>query len=224
MRRSQRLVPLDDRGPLRIMFLIASMPVGSAEPLLAHLLRRMDRDRFLPLLCCMKELSSLGELLAAETPTYYDLIRHKYDIGVLGRLTRLLRAEHVDALVTVGGGDTMFWGRLAARRAGLPVVLSAIHWTSPLDRFGRLNRSRILARSTDGFIGVAEAHARQFRGVEKLPASKVHVICNGVDVVRFCPSRRGTAIRRELGIPSDAPLAGVVAALRPQKNHELFLC
>ena len=53
MRRSQRLVPLEDRGPLRIMFLITSMPVGSAETLLANLLRRMDRDRFLALLCCI---------------------------------------------------------------------------------------------------------------------------------------------------------------------------
>ncbi|HEY2895200.1 MAG TPA: glycosyltransferase [Pirellulales bacterium] len=205
------------------MLLIDSMPVGGAEMMLANLMRRTDRDRFQPWLCCMRELGALGEVLAADIPTYYDLIRHKYDVGVLGRLTRLLRAEHIDALVTVGGGDTMFWGRLAARRAGLPAVLSAVGWTSVPDRIGRLNRLRVLTRSTDGLIAVAESHARHLREVVGFPASKVHIIRNGVDIVRFCPSRQGKAIRRELGIPSDAPLAGMVAPLRPVENHELFL-
>jgi len=223
MRRSQRrLVPPDDRGPLRIMFLVASMAAGSVEIMLANLMRRMDRDRFLPSVCCMRELGALGEVLAAEMPIYYDLVRHPFDFGVLGRLTRLLRAEHVDALVTVGRGDTMFWGRLAARRAGMPVLLSAVGCKCGSDRISGLNRLRALARRTDGFITDTEAHARQLREAHGFPASKVHIIRAGVDVVRFCPSRQGKAIRRELGIPSDAPLAGIVAALRPEKNHELF--
>jgi glycosyltransferase involved in cell wall biosynthesis len=223
MRNSQRhLIPPDDRGPLRIMFLVASMAVGSIETMLANLMRRMDRDRFLPSLCCMRQVGALGEVLAAEMPTYYDLIRHPFDVGVLGRLTRLLRAEHVDALVTVGAGDTMFWGRLAARRAGLPVMLSSVGWRSECDGISWLNRLRALARWTDGFITDTEAHARQLREAHGFPASKVHIIHSGVDVVRFCPSRQGKAIRRELGIPSDAPLAGIAAALRPGNNHELF--
>lgn len=219
MRNSQRrLVPLDDRGPLRIMFLTVSMAGDSAETMLADLTRRMDRDRFLPSLCCMRQLGALGEVLAAEMPIYYDLLRHPFDVGVLGRLTRLLRAQHVDALVTVGGGDTMFWGRLAARRAGLPVMLSKVG----SDRVSWLNRRRALARWTDCFITDSETHARRLRDVHGFPSNKVHIIPHGVDVVRFCPSRQGKAIRRELGIPSDAPLAGIVAALRPEKNHDLF--
>src|SRR5690349_21250192 len=32
-----------------------------------------------------------------------------------------------------------------------------------------------------------------------------------------------TSIRRELSIPADAPVIAILAALRPEKNHELFL-
>ena len=39
----RHLTPLDDRGPLRVMFVITSMPVGGAETLLVELVRRMDR-------------------------------------------------------------------------------------------------------------------------------------------------------------------------------------
>ncbi len=50
------------------MFVLTSMPVGGAETLSAELMRRLDRRRFLPELCCLKEFGPLGESLAAEIP------------------------------------------------------------------------------------------------------------------------------------------------------------
>ncbi len=221
--RDHTLIPLEDRGPLRVMFLITSMPVGGAETLLVNLVRRLDRERFLPSLACMKSLGPLGEKLAAEVSAFHGLIHHKYDVAVLGRLARLFAAQHVDALVTVGAGDKMFWGRVAARRARLPVVLSALHSTGWPDAVSRLNRSRLLTRWTDGFIGVAAAHGRHLIDVEGFAAEKVHVIPNGVDVEQFHPLRDGATVRRELGLPPTAPVIGIVAGLRPEKNHEAFL-
>jgi glycosyltransferase involved in cell wall biosynthesis len=52
---------------------------------------------------------------------------------------------------------------------------------------------------------------------------KVKVIPNGVDASRFSPAPDAHAIRRDLGIPPTAPVVSIVAALRPEKNHELFL-
>ena len=53
--RRKPLADLRDRGPLRVMFVITSMPVGGAETLLVELIRRLDRRRFLPELCCLKD-------------------------------------------------------------------------------------------------------------------------------------------------------------------------
>ena len=50
----------NDRGPLRVMFLLTSMPVGGAETLLVNLVRRLDRDRFSPEICCLKDKDELG--------------------------------------------------------------------------------------------------------------------------------------------------------------------
>lgn len=216
------LLPPDQRDPLRVMFVITSMPVGGAETLLVNLVRRMDRTRFAPELCCLKQFGPLGEVLAAEIPAFTGLLAHKYDFKVLGRLTRLLRQQGIDAVVTVGtGGDKMFWGRLAAWRAGVPVVLSALHSTGLPDHVELPNR--LLAPLTDGFIGVAEAHGRYLAQAEGCPPKKVFVIPNGVDVERFQPRPPNAALRARLNLPADAPLAGIVAALRPEKNHELFL-
>lgn len=217
----RKLIPLADRGPLHVMFLNTSMPVGGAEVLQVNLIRRLDRTRFLPEFCCLKQFGPLGERLAVEVPGHERLLACKWDLRVLPRLTRLMRQRRIDAIVTVGAGDKMFWGRLAARRAGVPVVVSALHSTGWPDGVGRLNRA--LTGWTDAFVGVAAAHGQHLVEREGFPAEKVRVIPNGIDVERFATASGGDTVRRELAIEAEAPVVGIVAALRPEKNHELFL-
>jgi glycosyltransferase involved in cell wall biosynthesis len=203
------------------MFLHTEMPVGGAETLLVNLVRRLDPQRIRAEICCLKRPGPLGEVLGREFPLYSGLLKHKYDPRVLVRLTLLLRRRKIDAIVTVGAGDRMFWGRLAARLAGVPVVLCALHSTGWPDCVGRLNR--LLTPLTDGFIAVAEEHARYLRQAERFPAAKVFVIRNGVDVERFHPAMRNSPLASRLGLPAQAPTVGIIAALRPEKDHELFL-
>ena len=220
--KRRRLEPLEDRGPLRVMFVITYMPVGGAETLLVDLVRRLDRSRFSPELCCLKFRGPLGYVLAEEIPTFSGLLAHKYDFGVLPRLKNLMLRRHIDAVVTVGtGGDKMFWGRLAARWAGVPVICSALHSTGLPDHVELPNR--LLAPITDAFIAVAKPHGRYLATHEGCPARKVRVITNGVDVEIFHPRWPAPELREEFNLPQDAPIVGIVAALRPEKRHDLFL-
>ncbi|MEO0529929.1 MAG: glycosyltransferase, partial [Planctomycetota bacterium] len=208
--------------PLPVLFVQTSMPVGGAETLLVNLVRRLDPERFAPEVVCLKERGPLGELLASEGyPVHERMLSGKYDLRVLPRLVRLMRQRKYGAVVTVGAGDKMFWGRLAARLAGGPVVAAALHSTGWPDGVGKLNR--LLTRLTDAFIAVAEPHGQFLIDFEKFPEAKVRVIPNGVDTDRFAPAPHSTAIREELGVDKTTPLVGILAALRPEKNHELFL-
>ena len=212
----------NDNRPLRIMFVITSMPVGGAETLLVNMVRRMNRNRVEPLIGCMKEKGVLGEVLANEIPVFDHLINHKFDIGVVSRLAKLFQTEQVDAVITIGAGDKMFWGRLAARRAKVPVILSALHSTGWPDGVGRLNR--MLTGITDGFIAVAKDHARYQVEQERFPVDKVFMIPNGIDTDRFqfCQADRDRW-RKECEIPASSPVVGIVAALRSEKNHAQFI-
>jgi glycosyltransferase involved in cell wall biosynthesis len=220
--RRRKLTPIADRGPLRVMFVITSMPVGGAETLLTELVRRIDRERFSPELCCLKRFDRLGGELSREVPSFTGLLSQKYDFAVLWRLTRLMRRRRIDAVVTVGtGGDKMFWGRLAGWLSGVPVICSALHSTGLPDHVEFSNR--LLAPLTDAFIAVAEPHGRYLADHEGCPAGKVVVIPNGIDAERFHPCPPSQRLQEELGLTPAAPVAGIVAALRPEKNHEMFL-
>lgn len=219
--RRKAPIPLADRGPLRVMFLVTSMPVGGAETLLVNLIRRLDRERFVPEVCCLKDRGPLGDVLAGEIPVHSGLLGGKYDVRILRRLSRLFVQRRIDAAITVGAGDKMFWGRLAAWRARVPVIASALHSTGWPDGIGRLNR--LLTPITDAFIGVAAPHGRHLVEVEGFPTAKVHVIPNGVDTDRFRPQPPDATLRTTLGLgPTDRAVV-IVAALRPEKNHEMLL-
>lgn len=217
------VMPLHETdGRLRIKFVITSMPVGGAETLLLNLIRRMDQSAFAPEVVCLKDPGVLGQELAGEVPVYANLLAFKWDVSVLPRLAYLFRRTGTDAVITVGAGDKMFWGRLAAKLAGVPVVCSALHSTGWPDGVGRLNRW--LTPLTDAFIAVAQAHAEHLALHEGFPPQRVFMIPNGVDANRFRPNHvHRISLREELGIAEEATIVSMVAALRPEKNHEQLL-
>ena len=197
-------LPLVDRGPLRVMFVITSMPVGGAETLLVDLIRRLDRSHFLPELCCLKELGPLGEVLAREIPTFDHLLVHKTDlrrVAASGRAAappssrrgRHGRRRRQDVLGPAG--------RSLGTRAGCL-------FGTPFHRLARHGRSLESSAYAD--------HRRVHRGgrvarqsfsstSSHFPAAKVHVIPNGIDVEPVSPRRRSPGDPRGAGPdPHDA--------------------
>lgn len=208
--------------PLRVNFVLTSLPVGGAETLLLNLIRGMDRTRFSPEVVCLKEPGELGSEFEKLAPVHSRMIGSKFDVGVLLRLKRLFQENLADAVITVGAGDKMFWGRIAARWARVPVICSALHSTGWPDGVGRMNRW--LTPLTDGFIAVASKHAGHLIRHERFPADRVFMIPNGVDCSRFVPDvDRRAWLRRSLDLPLDSQVVVIVAALREEKNHSQFI-
>ncbi|GAB5405145.1 MAG: glycosyltransferase [Aureliella sp.] len=206
--------------PLKVKFVITSLPVGGAETLLLNMVERFDNRVISAEVVCLKDQGELGPRFAEHVTVHDNLLGSKWDLRVLPRLRRLF--DGTDAVITVGAGDKMFWGRLAARLAGVDAICSALHSTGWPDGVGKLNR--LLTPITDGFIAVAKQHAEHLAKYERFPKERVHFIPNGVDTERFRPDAAARAdARKELGISEDAPVVGIVAALREEKNHVQFV-
>ena len=222
-RGTPRADPHTGPRPLRVMFVTTDMTVGGHEQVTAQVVLGMDRSRFDPIVCCLKELGSLGEQLRREgIPVFSDLLVNKFDARVLVRLIRLMRRNRVDLVCTVGtGGDRMFWGCLAARMAHVPRVVSALHSMGAPDHVEWANR--LLLAHTDAFVAVARVQKRYLCAHEGIPSRRTHVVYNGVAAERWVRAAPDPVLARSVGLEPGAPVAGIVAMLRREKNVEMFL-
>jgi glycosyltransferase involved in cell wall biosynthesis len=75
----------------------------------------------------------------------------------------------------------------------------------------------------DRIVALSETHRTYLARDLGLPAERFDVISSGVDLRRFDPTVSRDEARLRAGLPAGVPLAGIIAALRPEKNHALFL-
>lgn len=160
-------------------------------------------------------------------PTRAGLQRRLTDLGnaaaVLSRLTGILREREIDVVDARLNFGTVF-GLLAARRAGVPCVVSTgyypEHWRRPrlLEPVGQAAMARI-----DAFVTDADATIAAFDRWRWSSRAELMMIPNGVPEAATARSR--AEVRRELGLPSDpaVPVVGAVCRMIEGKGYPTFI-
>ena len=98
--------------------------------------------------------------------------------------------------------------------------LTRVLRTAEIARTLRPGRSRSLTfRRSDGVIVSCAAYANILEREHKVPRERVAVIPGRVDAGRFSPGRN-PELRRELGIPEDAPVAGIISRIKVERLHD----
>jgi glycosyltransferase involved in cell wall biosynthesis len=192
---------------------------GSEEPdegSMDHLAERLDvRPLRVPSLRRnpgwhdVRALAALVGIVARERPRIVHT--HAAKAGTLGRVAAILapgRSERV--LVHTFHGHSL-----------------SGYFSSPTARV-YLAIERFLARRTDRLIAVSEEVRDDLVALGVAPAERFEVIRLGFDLAPFTVgeperSRRGAAVRAELGIPEDARLVTLIARLVPIKRVDRFL-
>ncbi|QYN34505.1 glycosyltransferase [Pseudonocardia sp. DSM 110487] len=143
-------------------------------------------------------------------------------------LARYLARERFDVL-HLHGPLAALQGRLAARLAGVPVVISHAHGfyfherMSPLTRTAHVSLERFFGRHlTDYIVTVNEEDLRfaRNRGFTVDPSHVIGTPGVGIDTRRFRPlgADAGRAVRRELGVPDDELVVTFVGRLVAEKG------
>lgn len=155
-----------------------------------------------------------------------------HDLLALAELRRLFRDLRPDIVHTHNPKPGVY-GRLAARAAGVPVVVNTVHglYALPDDRLAKravvYGLERLAASCSDAELVQNPEDVTTLRRVLHVPASKVTLLGNGVDLERFHPVGDGGATRRRvragLGLSDDAVVVGAVGRLVLEKGYqELF--
>jgi glycosyltransferase involved in cell wall biosynthesis len=178
----------------------------------------------------VEELESWGirhEPLANATRS----MNPRADVKALFELRTLFRRLAPD-LVHTHNPKPGLYGRLAARMAGIPVVVNTIHglYALPEDPFAKRAIFYSLER-----IAAACSDAELLQNVEdidvlrklRVPEHKLHILGNGIDLKRFDPDRidpqRTAELRASFGAGPDDVVCGVVGRLVWEKGYrEVF--
>ena len=206
---------------LNVLQFIPTLDRSGAEKQMVLLSKGLPHDRFRVEAAALTRLGPLAaELEGAGVPVTLIGKRHKADPFALARMVRFLRAKKFDVVQTWIFAANVY-GRIAARRARVPVVVTA---EMAVDLWkGRAQREidRRLAPWTDKVVGNSRAVVDFYRKVG-VPEGRLACIPSGI-AAEAPPAADRAAVRAEFGWPADAPLAIFAGRLAPQKGVDDLL-
>jgi glycosyltransferase involved in cell wall biosynthesis len=179
-------------GPVAVLYVIVSLTLGGSERHVLHLATRLDRTRFKPIICCLVETGPLFAVAQRQGISCICLhltltrrrIRSVWHLARgLAQLIRLMWRERVvivDAYLYLSYVLAIPCAWLArvpvriAQRRGLHTSKPPWPWRHRLEHIVNHMTSQLVANSL--------AAARDTAEDEGLPAGRVRVIHNGVNI------------------------------------------
>ena len=202
-------------APVPVALVITDLDVGGAERALVALAQGLDRARWTPSVTCLGPEGALAEPLRAAGIDVDCLgVNPRRPVAAVARLASRLRRLR-PALVQSFLFHANIAARLAAPMAGRPWVVGGLRVAERrANSHMRLDRATI--RLAAGSVCVSEGVARFAREEGRLPADRLAVIPNGVDVGPF--DRAEPADRGALGVPVGDHLALFIGRIDEQKG------
>jgi glycosyltransferase involved in cell wall biosynthesis len=211
-----------------LLLLSSSSRTGPAEGLIS--LAREARQRGVDARFAADTVrpgENLGEHLAhAGVPRENDLrLSRRVRPGDVLHDARLLadwaRSGRFDVLHAAFAHDhhLCLWAASRTRREDLRVVRAAQRAVDVTPGF--VGQRRWALRRSDGVL----VHCAAYRDrllAEGLDPARLAVVAAGVDAAWFSPGR-APELRARWGVPEEAPLAGIVARMKPERGHRLLL-
>lgn len=206
---------------IRVMHVINSLGFGGAEQVVANYARHLDRTRFSPSVCALRNGGPLFDQLREEgVPVFLIGKSAGADPRTVWRLARLIVREKIDIIHT-HNCSAHGWGALAAVASRRPLLVATEHSIHFPGRGGRLYSlvRRSLRHKFSAVISCSEQVRQSQVGVWRLPLQKHVTIFNGIDIPRFEAPSESASLVKEFGLDDDRPVIGAIGSLTPHKSH-----
>jgi glycosyltransferase involved in cell wall biosynthesis len=157
-----------------------------------------------------------------------DLVRpvHPWkDLLAWRGLVRIFRAQRLD-IVHTHSGKAGILGRLAAHRAGVPIIIHTIHGPSfgpfqgPLANAVFRSAERRAGKVTTHFVAVADAMIRQYLAAGIGRPGQYSKIYSGFSLLPFLSAANDPTLRARFGLSPENIVVGKIARLFKLKGHE----
>lgn len=223
---------------IRVMRIIARLNVGGPARHVVLLNAGLDRSQYQNLLVTgiegvregsMKDLVTSYQLEMETIPELGRKIALKNDLFVLWKLYRLMRRyrPHIVHTHTAKAGMV---GRIAAKLAGVPIILHTFHghvfhgYFSPLKTKFFIALEKFCGVLSDRIITISDRLKQEIAAYGVAPLAKIDIIPLGFDLSTFARQTRHSGdFRTSIGFPADGKLIAAVGRLVSIKNIPLLL-
>jgi glycosyltransferase involved in cell wall biosynthesis len=170
------------------------------------------------------QFSAMPETLSV-VPELVRPIHPLKDFLALRKLEQIFRQQKPD-IVHTHSGKAGILGRLAAKRAGVPVIVHTIHGPSfgnfqnGLSNFIFRAAEKKAARVTGHFIVVADAMKNQYLAAGIGRPEQYTKIFSGFPLEPFLSAKNDLTLRKKLGIAPGDFVVGKIARLFKLKGHD----
>ena len=186
---------------------------------LYNLLKRLDRDKYQPILVCPSRGSVSQYFRQIGCPTMFLKFPHltaanlfKIPFYLVSTL-RLLRKNHIQIVHSDHPTHTFYMG-ICAKLLRIPLIWHArVSFRSQLDPVNLLLAKRVVC--------VSRAVADRFLIRDRI-SPKVVIIYNGVDYHQFKPGR-DNGIRKELDLSPSEKVITTIGQMKPEKGMHDFI-
>lgn len=205
---------------INILYLIATLEIGGAERQLIELVKRIDKNKFNPVVCCLTRGGPLEDELKQAKVEYFILgKKFKLDFSVIFKLIFVLKQKNIHILHTWMFTSNSF-GRIAGILVHTPVIIASersIYRKNKLEFF----IDYVLSHFTDKIICVSEGVKSFYHKYAGIPFNKLVTIYSGID-----PNAKADIskdIRKELGLEENMPVITTIGHLFPYKGIKYLL-
>ncbi len=208
----------------KILFMIACLRTGGSEAYLLNLVRNLDKDRYQITVWCEGEWGPAGDELRKAGATVIQQRLRPRPREVI-RAIRLLRRERFDIVHSLKYGPT-YIDPLVCKISRVKVFIGSRrnlpHWVNQMQF---TTADRIRNKLTDHVTANSEYVKNLTIELEHIPAAKITVLYNGVDLktVDAVTRESGETFRKKLEIPSTAITIGNVADMREDKGQAYLI-
>lgn len=209
---------------IKIVYILPTLDQGGAERFIVDLLLNLDRNRFLPTLILFKRGGAwLQELKDVGVPTIVLEKKFKFDLFNFLGIIKELKKIRPEIVHTELGGD--FYGRLAAKISGVPVIISTEQNLNPDESPINNILKRYTSRFAAKIIAISQAVKQDSIKRYKIPENKIEIIPNGINLNKFL-NFEGTEEKNNNYVRDNEPkkiILGTIGRLVPQKGQSVLI-
>lgn len=220
---STKLTMLPTDQKINVLYIIWSLGLGGAEKVVIDLCKNIDKDKFHPIVCCLNDKGIFADELEDVGIEVIPLYKKpKFDPYIIYKIYKLIKKKQID-IVHAHLWTANFWGRIAAKLAGVKVIVITEHNVDVWKRRAHFWADSLLASITNKIIAVSNKVKEFYIKMTKINPNKFITIYNGVDLTKFNIQINVLEKRKEFGIEPSDKVVVIIGRLEAAKAHHVFL-